>query len=64
MLIFKSEKPVKRKMIELRESGHLIKPILNLPEDCFMFYQINLTTQKKRKVYYTFSDLGWVFEIN
>ena len=63
-MIFKSEKPVEMKTLELRESGHLIISFLKIPEDCFMFYQINLKTQKKRKVYYTFSSLGWVFEIN
>ena len=63
-MIFKSEKPVEMKTLELKESGHLIISLLKIPEDCFMFYQINLSTQKKRKVYYTFSSLGWVFEIN
>ena len=62
-MIFESEKPVKQS-IQLRESGHLIRTLLTLPEDCFMFYQINLSTQKKRKVYYTFTSLGWVFEMN
>lgn len=64
MLIFESQNIVKRKMIELRESEHLIKLILNLPEDCYVFYQVNLSTKKKRKVYYTFSSLGWVFEVS
>ena len=51
-------------MIELGESGHFIRLILNLPEDCYIFDQINQTSNKKRKVYCTFSNLGYVFEVN
>ena len=64
MILFESPFPVKTKMIELNESGHFIRLILNLPEDCYIFDQINQTSNKKRKVYYTFSSLGYVFEVN